>query len=680
MPEHRHLPVAAAATSSRGRRIPARRPGSTTGRRYRFSPLGADAAALHPPESEDGDHATSPSRSTCPAPISRRVLHADRRRPRRALLRPGGRSDPASTGDGSSMPASSTRSTSCDLSRRRRRLGARRARRRPIAIDPVLGRIACRRTSRSARRRSASPSTTASARRSAAASTTARAASSSRRRRPRAARADRGPRRRSRPRSTRCRRPASSRSPTTAATRRRSPIAVARRPRRSSSAPPTVRPTLALGRRPRASRGGADAQRHPQRPARRRRRAARPGRRRQRAAPTAACATARSCPGASSTRTARPPSPDEPSSIVVDQPGVDRRARPLHRRPDPASRDGATRRASRDSIVDAATPSRGSRLRRSPTPRPAASARRRADARSTRTVIGKVAAERFDVASNSHLPAPARRPCRVVPSGARRAACASASCPAARSRRGAIRCQPQLAIDEAIAAAPRPRRPVPAAERDAIGVRETWLVPSFTARRYGRPAYGQLRATAPREIRTGADDESEMGAFHLALRAAARDQPAHPPRRVPPLRRSRRGSSTRPEAEEPDHERRLQPHELRRPCATSRASSCSRARPASTRTGTSWSPSSSGAFGPRRARHDRPRRGAASETPDGFQIVAAAGAAADDRPRPDVRRRPARREPRRRRRLEPVIDRTSPRADAAPRACWTRRSPVRRQP
>ncbi len=40
------------------------------------------------------------------------------------------------------------------------------------------------------------------------------------------------------------------------------------------------------------------------------------------------------------------------------------------------------------------------------------------------------------------------------------------------------------------------------------------LKPSFTSRHYGQPAYGQLRLRAPEQIRQGADDESEMGAFH----------------------------------------------------------------------------------------------------------------------------------------------------------------------
>ena len=39
-------------------------------------------------------------------------------------------------------------------------------------------------------------------------------------------------------------------------------------------------------------------------------------------------------------------------------------------------------------------------------------------------------------------------------------------------------------------------------------------VPAFTSTRYGDPGYGQLHTSCPEQIRTGADDGSEMGAFH----------------------------------------------------------------------------------------------------------------------------------------------------------------------
>jgi hypothetical protein len=65
------------------------------------------------------------------------------------------------------------------------------------------------------------------------------------------------------------------------------------------------------------------------------------------------------------------------------------------------------------------------------------------------------------------------------------------------------RCQPDLAVKGAADSADQAR----------IRAR---LLPGFTSLRYGQPGYGQLSLTCPSEIRTGAEDSSEMGAFcHL---------------------------------------------------------------------------------------------------------------------------------------------------------------------
>jgi hypothetical protein len=56
---------------------------------------------------------------------------------------------------------------------------------------------------------------------------------------------------------------------------------------------------------------------------------------------------------------------------------------------------------------------------------------------------------------------------------------------------------------------PRRYRCQPDAEDDALRVR-----PQFTSLRYGDPGYGQLSLRTATEIREGADDEAEMGAFH----------------------------------------------------------------------------------------------------------------------------------------------------------------------
>jgi hypothetical protein len=69
-------------------------------------------------------------------------------------------------------------------------------------------------------------------------------------------------------------------------------------------------------------------------------------------------------------------------------------------------------------------------------------------------------------------------------------------------------CQPDLAIsnrEQELDPAP-----LTSAERDKIILR---VRPQFTSKRYGQPAYAQLSSACAREIRTGAEDGSEMGVF-----------------------------------------------------------------------------------------------------------------------------------------------------------------------
>ena len=78
-----------------------------------------------------------------------------------------------------------------------------------------------------------------------------------------------------------------------------------------------------------------------------------------------------------------------------------------------------------------------------------------------------------------------------------------------------FRCQPDLAISQAIEAATKDKPNLPTSDQKLIATAiRAWLKPSFTDLRYGHSGYGQLRISAPLTIRTGADDESEMGAFH----------------------------------------------------------------------------------------------------------------------------------------------------------------------
>jgi hypothetical protein len=61
-------------------------------------------------------------------------------------------------------------------------------------------------------------------------------------------------------------------------------------------------------------------------------------------------------------------------------------------------------------------------------------------------------------------------------------------------------CQPDLVVQKA--------------EADEADMEASRVTPVFTSLRYGRPAYCQLADTCAAEIKRGADDESEMGAFH----------------------------------------------------------------------------------------------------------------------------------------------------------------------
>jgi hypothetical protein len=76
------------------------------------------------------------------------------------------------------------------------------------------------------------------------------------------------------------------------------------------------------------------------------------------------------------------------------------------------------------------------------------------------------------------------------------------------------RCQPDLVsqavVDEVSNVSKRPG--LIASER--LRVR-----PQFTSNRYGNPGYAQLAITCAKEISQGADDESEMGAFHDLFKA-----------------------------------------------------------------------------------------------------------------------------------------------------------------
>jgi hypothetical protein len=70
-------------------------------------------------------------------------------------------------------------------------------------------------------------------------------------------------------------------------------------------------------------------------------------------------------------------------------------------------------------------------------------------------------------------------------------------------------CQP-----DQVAQAVTERITDPVARDAEIAFERLRVQPHFTSKRYGKPGYAQLALSCPEEIARGADDESEMGAFH----------------------------------------------------------------------------------------------------------------------------------------------------------------------
>ena len=134
------------------------------------------------------------------------------------------------------------------------------------------------------------------------------------------------------------------------------------------------------------------------------------------------------------------------------------------------------------------------------------------------TIIGTVKTELLKLASNSIFFARTDDGTAPVRSERRQTGCVRFSwLPLTARVPRRYRCQPDLEIAEQVAAAIKQSGSgtISDAERDAIrDAVVPWLVPSFTSLGYADPGYGQLRRSAPEQIRAGADDEAEMGAFH----------------------------------------------------------------------------------------------------------------------------------------------------------------------
>ena len=134
------------------------------------------------------------------------------------------------------------------------------------------------------------------------------------------------------------------------------------------------------------------------------------------------------------------------------------------------------------------------------------------------TVVGRIFARAFPLVSDSLLfardPGDGSAPVRAM---RRQEGCMRFSfVPEGSVTPRRFRCQPQHAVDQAVKAREAETGVlITAAERALIAGRiARWLVPSFTALSASGPAYAQLRVAAPREIREGASDESEMGVYH----------------------------------------------------------------------------------------------------------------------------------------------------------------------
>ncbi|MBA3339000.1 MAG: hypothetical protein H0T54_04510 [Geodermatophilaceae bacterium] len=133
------------------------------------------------------------------------------------------------------------------------------------------------------------------------------------------------------------------------------------------------------------------------------------------------------------------------------------------------------------------------------------------------TVIGKIHARVFTLVSNSIFDAALAAagetwPLAIEAEDTQQGCARFSWIPSGSRVPRRYRCQPSLALGEALRAA---KEGNPALAPLAIATIErrivTPLKPAYTARRYGRPGYLQLLTAAPATIRTGADDESEMG-------------------------------------------------------------------------------------------------------------------------------------------------------------------------
>jgi hypothetical protein len=82
------------------------------------------------------------------------------------------------------------------------------------------------------------------------------------------------------------------------------------------------------------------------------------------------------------------------------------------------------------------------------------------------------------------------------------------------------RCQPDFAMRQAMDEAASRHPDISASELEQIAARtRTRVQPVWTSRQFGQAGYGQLHGSCPVEVRTGAEDGSEMGVFHQVFQS-----------------------------------------------------------------------------------------------------------------------------------------------------------------
>jgi hypothetical protein len=135
------------------------------------------------------------------------------------------------------------------------------------------------------------------------------------------------------------------------------------------------------------------------------------------------------------------------------------------------------------------------------------------------SIIGKVHARRFELVSNcifdASLAATDTWSAAVMAMQKQKGCLRYSYVPPGSRTPRRYRCQPELAIRQALSAALKENPSLDAAQKAALAaLTASRIHPIWTARRYGKPAYMQLAHACAPEIKTGADDESEMGVFH----------------------------------------------------------------------------------------------------------------------------------------------------------------------